>query len=152
MRLGDLADVGRISRAQADVVTANPPYIPLGRSSRWPPRLRDLDPPSRCGRVDDGLDAIRVVDVGRGGSARRRALACEHADVQGEAAPAVFAASGQWSTVRDHRDLAGRSRFVTARRVPRDEPRGWHDKPVTAIFSSTTQSSAHGGLDAARQD
>ena len=38
-----------------------------------------------------------------------------HAEVQAEAAPAVFAASGRWSDVRDHEDLAGRARFVTAR-------------------------------------
>ena len=40
----------------------------------------------------------------------------EHADVQGESAPAVFAATGRWTDVRDHRDLAGRPRFLTARR------------------------------------
>ena len=42
----------------------------------------------------------------------------EHADVQGESAPAVFAAAGRWNEVRDHRDLAGRPRFVTARLAP----------------------------------
>jgi release factor glutamine methyltransferase len=42
-------------------------------------------------------------------------VGAEHADVQGESAPAVFASSGRWSDVRDHPDLAGRSRFVTAR-------------------------------------
>jgi release factor glutamine methyltransferase len=42
-------------------------------------------------------------------------VAVEHADAQGEAAPAVFAATGRWADVRDHRDLAGRPRFVTAR-------------------------------------
>ncbi len=36
---------------------------------------------------------------------------------QGEAAPAVFAATGRWRDVRDHPDLAGRPRFLTARRV-----------------------------------
>jgi release factor glutamine methyltransferase len=39
----------------------------------------------------------------------------EHADEQGEAAPAVLSAGGRWSDVRDHRDLAGRPRFTTAR-------------------------------------
>jgi release factor glutamine methyltransferase len=41
----------------------------------------------------------------------------EHADVQGESAPAIFARTGAWTEVRDHLDLADRSRFVTARRV-----------------------------------
>ena len=43
----------------------------------------------------------------------------EHADVQGESAPAVFAAQGSWDEVRDHRDLDDRPRFVTARRAVR---------------------------------
>ena len=46
-------------------------------------------------------------------------MLCEHADVQGETAPQVFVETGLWCEVRDHRDLAGRSRFVTARRVAR---------------------------------
>jgi release factor glutamine methyltransferase len=39
----------------------------------------------------------------------------EHADLQGESAPALFSGTGRWEQVRDHRDLAGRPRFVTAR-------------------------------------
>jgi release factor glutamine methyltransferase len=42
-------------------------------------------------------------------------VGAEHADVQGEAAPAVFVGSGRWADVRDHRDLAGRPRYLTAR-------------------------------------
>ena len=45
-------------------------------------------------------------------------VGAEHADVQGESAPAVFAAAGRWTDVRDHLDLAGRPRFVTARLAP----------------------------------
>jgi release factor glutamine methyltransferase len=39
----------------------------------------------------------------------------EHADVQGESAPHLFAATGRYEQVRDHRDLAGRPRYLTAR-------------------------------------
>ena len=59
---------------------------------------------------------MRVLD-----GSRRRLLrpggvvGAEHADVQGESAPAVFAATGRWADVRDHRDLAGRPRYLTAR-------------------------------------
>jgi release factor glutamine methyltransferase len=42
-------------------------------------------------------------------------IGVEHADVQGESAPAVFSASGRWTEVKDHHDLAGRPRFLTAR-------------------------------------
>ena len=42
-------------------------------------------------------------------------VGAEHADVQGESAPGVFARAGRWRDVRDHDDLAGRARFLTAR-------------------------------------
>ena len=66
----------------------------------------------------DGLDAVRVVErvatrlLRAGGT-----VVVEHADLQGESAPAVFAATGRWTGVADHRDLAGRDRYLTARRA-----------------------------------
>jgi release factor glutamine methyltransferase len=39
----------------------------------------------------------------------------EHADVQGRSAPRVFSDAARWDEVRDHRDLTGRARFLTAR-------------------------------------
>jgi release factor glutamine methyltransferase len=44
-------------------------------------------------------------------------VAAEHADVQGESAPAVFRRTGRWREVSDRPDLAGRPRFVTAVRA-----------------------------------
>ena len=41
----------------------------------------------------------------------------EHADLQGESAPAVFAGTGRWADVRGPPDLAGRDRYLTARRA-----------------------------------
>jgi release factor glutamine methyltransferase len=41
-------------------------------------------------------------------------IGAEHADVQGTSAPAVF--GSRWADVRDHTDLGGRPRFVTARK------------------------------------
>jgi release factor glutamine methyltransferase len=41
-------------------------------------------------------------------------VVAEHADLQGAAAPAVFDSAGRWQDVADHRDLAGRDRYVTA--------------------------------------
>jgi len=38
--------------------------------------------------------------------------------VQGESVPEVFSATGRWTEVRDHPDLAGRPRFTTARLAP----------------------------------
>ena len=62
----------------------------------------------------------------------------EHADVQGESAPAVFAATGRWREVRDHRDLAGRPRCDhrpagTMSAMSRVCPRRTDDERETAL-------------------
>jgi release factor glutamine methyltransferase len=115
LRHGDMATAFEDLRGIVDVITCNPPYIPLDAWESVAPEARDHDPYLALFSGQDGLDAIRVLE-------RRAAVLLrpggvvgfEHADVQGESAPAVFAA-GRWADVRDHRDLAGRPRFVTAR-------------------------------------
>ena len=42
---------------------------------------------------------------------------CEHADVQGESAPAVFTSTTLFTEIRDQQDLSGRPRFTTGRRI-----------------------------------
>ncbi len=113
LRLGDMADAFRDLDGTVDVVVANPPYIPLDAWESVAPEARDHDPALALWSGDDGLDAMRVVDqvawrlLKPGG-----VVGAEHADAQGESAPAVFAP--RWSEVRDHVDLADRPRFVTA--------------------------------------
>ncbi len=120
IRHGDIVDAVDDLAGQAHVVTANPPYIPLTAWESVEPEARTFDPGLALWSGSDGLDTIRVVS---GVAARLLTdgglVTCEHADVQGESAPAVFAAAGSWVKVRDHPDLAGRPRFVTARRAPR---------------------------------
>lgn len=118
LRLGDMADAFGDLDGQVDVVVANPPYIPLDAWESVAPEARDHDPSLALWSGDDGLDAMRVVDqvawrLLRSGGV----VGAEHADAQGESAPAVFA--GRWTDVRDHRDLADRPRYVTA-----TKPRG----------------------------
>jgi release factor glutamine methyltransferase len=113
---GDLADALPELDGSVDVVVSNPPYVPLEAWESVAPEARDHDPHAALFSGADGLDAIRVLErrcarlLRAGGR-----LGVEHADVQGESAPAVFSGSGRWAEVRDHRDLAGRPRFVTAR-------------------------------------
>lgn len=115
LRQGDAADAFADLDGTVDVVVANPPYIPLDAWESVAPEARDHDPSLALWSGDDGLDAMRMIEATAwrllkpGG-----VVGAEHADVQGESAPAVFAA--RWSDVRDHDDLAGRPRFVTARR------------------------------------
>lgn len=99
-----------------DIVVANPPYVPLGAHIR-DPEVVEHDPAAALWSGDDGLDAMRVLEwtaarlLRPGGT-----VIAEHADVQGEAAPAVFTATGQWTDVADHHDLTGRPRYLTATR------------------------------------
>jgi release factor glutamine methyltransferase len=116
LRQGDLAEAFDDLAGTVDVVVSNPPYIPHEAWESVAAEVRDHDPELALYASGDGLDVIRVVE-------RRAALllrpggvvGVEHADVQGESAPAVFAGTGRWEQVRDHRDLAGRARFLTAR-------------------------------------
>jgi len=103
-----------------DLIVANPPYIPLDAYLSVTPEVRDHDPALALFSGDDGLDAIRVVAGVAARLLRDHGLVCvEHAEVQHESAPAVFTAADRFTSVRDHRDLAGRPRFVTAVRRPR---------------------------------
>jgi release factor glutamine methyltransferase len=116
LRLGDMATELEELAGTVDVVVCNPPYVPLEAWESVAAEARDHDPHLALFSGDDGLDALRVLE-------RRAALllrpggvvGAEHADVQGASAPAVLSATGRWSEVRDHHDLAGRARFVTAR-------------------------------------
>lgn len=102
-----------------DLVIANPPYIPLDAFESVIPEVRDHDPVLALVSGQDGLDAIRAVVAEAARLLRPAGLLCvEHADVQGESAQQILLDHGSFAAVRDHRDLAGRPRFVTAiRRV-----------------------------------
>ena len=116
LRAGDMATAFDDLAGAVDVVVCNPPYIPLEAWESVALEARDHDPHLALFSGDDGLDAMRVLE-------RRAAVllrpggvvGAEHADVQGAAAPGVFAATGRWLDVADHRDLAGRPRYLTAR-------------------------------------
>ncbi|GGO85791.1 release factor glutamine methyltransferase [Nocardioides phosphati] len=99
-----------------DVVVCNPPYIPLEAWESVAVEARDHDPHLALFSGQDGLDAMRLLEAHAASLLKPGGVVgAEHADVQGESAPAVFAATGRWREVRDHRDLAGRARFLTAR-------------------------------------
>ena len=121
LRLGDAFTAFDDLIGTVDVVVCNPPYIPLEAWESVAPEARDHDPQMALFSGDDGLDAMRrladraAVLLKPGG-----VVGAEHADEQGPegangGAPGVFAATGLWTEVRDHHDLAGRPRFVTAR-------------------------------------
>jgi release factor glutamine methyltransferase len=96
-----------------DLVISNPPYIPIG--SWVPPEVGEYDPATALWGGADGLDSIRVIE-----RAARRLLrggglvAVEHGAPQGAAVYWVFSEEQGWRDTRNHCDLAGRDRFVTA--------------------------------------
>jgi release factor glutamine methyltransferase len=107
--LGELAGL-------ADLVISNPPYIPVGA---WvPPEVGEYDPATALWGGADGLDAVRAVEAVAATLLRRRGLvAIEHGAQQGSAVYWLFPEEQGWRETRNHKDLAGRDRFVTAARA-----------------------------------
>ena len=118
LRHGDMADAFPDLDGTVDVVVSNPPYIPLEAfESVDSPEVRDHDPGSALWSGEDGLDAMRVVERVGGSAARCLPGWSGPSTPTSRARPRrpSFATAGRWADVRDHRDLAGRPRFVTAR-------------------------------------
>lgn len=112
---GDMADALPELTGQVDLVICNPPYVPLEAYEGVTEEVRRHEPPLALFSGTDGLDALRVLAVAAARLLRSRGLLCaEHAEVQEHSAPAVFVEQGSWDRVRDHRDLAGQPRFLTA--------------------------------------
>jgi release factor glutamine methyltransferase len=98
-----------------DLVVSNPPYIPVG--SWVPPEVSEYDPATALWGGDDGMDAVRVVEATASRLLRPGGLvAVEHGAQQGAAVYWVFAEESGWRETRNHTDLSGRDRFVTAAR------------------------------------
>ncbi|MEU2043199.1 peptide chain release factor N(5)-glutamine methyltransferase [Nocardia niwae] len=98
---------------RVDVVVSNPPYIPEG--ARLDPEVAEHDPSVALFGGPDGLSVIRgmIPNIARllrpGG-----ATAIEHDDTNGSGVAALLAATGVFTDVVEHPDLAGKPRFVAA--------------------------------------
>jgi release factor glutamine methyltransferase len=113
LHAGDFASALAELDGRVDLVVSNPPYIPIGA---WvPPEVGEYDPATALWGGTDGLDAVRVVDATAKRLLRPGGLvAVEHGAPQGSAVYWVFAEENGWRDTRNHTDLAGRDRFVTA--------------------------------------
>lgn len=115
---GDMTDPGLLREldGRVDLVVSNPPYVPDG--ARVPREVADHDPPLALWGGPDGLDVVRGLLVTAARLLRPGGwLGIEHADQQGESLPAVVRSHGGFTDIGDHRDLAGRPRWTTARRA-----------------------------------
>jgi release factor glutamine methyltransferase len=120
--LADLATALPELDAAVDLVISNPPYIPDG--SWVPPEVGEYDPPAALWGGLDGLDTVRRLVATAARLLRPGGLvAVEHGCAQGAAVYWMFPEDDGWRDIRNHKDLAGRDRFVTARwGVTNDEP------------------------------
>lgn len=115
---GDVTDPATLRDLDGtvDLVLSNPPYVPQGAPVDVEVAVHDPHDAVFAGA--DGLALMpglirRAADLLRGGGR----LGIEHDDTQGESLPELIRATGRFDEVTDHRDLAGRPRFVTARRM-----------------------------------
>jgi release factor glutamine methyltransferase len=116
LHLGSVEDALLDMTGCFDLVASNPPYVATTEAHIPDPEVLDHDPGIALWAGEDGLDVIRLVEQAAGRLLRPGGLVVvEHSDRQGTTAPAVFAEAG-WDEVADHKDLAGRDRYVTARK------------------------------------
>ncbi len=118
LRAGDMAEAFHDLDGRVDLVVANPPYVPLASAPRLPAEVTDHEPALALWSGVDGLDATRVVrDVARRLLRPGGTLLSEHSEDHADAVVRLLADGGEFGDVIDHLDLAGRPRFVEARRA-----------------------------------
>jgi release factor glutamine methyltransferase len=106
---------GALGGLRADLVVANPPYLPSALIDTLAPEVRRFDPRLALDGGADGLDLIRrIVAAARGRLTAGGALVLETAGgPQAPATTALLRAAG-FVDVRTRNDLAGIERFVAA--------------------------------------
>lgn len=117
VRRGDATDAAVLSdiAGTADLVVANPPYLPDG--SAVPPELGRHVEASALFGGPDGLEVIRgVIAVAMATLRAGGRLALEHAAGQAAATRSLIDDAGGFRSARSHPDHDGTLRFVTARR------------------------------------
>jgi release factor glutamine methyltransferase len=114
----DVTDRGLLPELDGlvDLVVANPPYIP--DCAQLEPEVAGHDP---AHALFGGPDGMRVIDAIAEQSARWLRIggrcAVEHDDTTSQPTIEAFSRTGVFEDITGRRDLAGRPRFVTARRA-----------------------------------
>ena len=115
-RTGDATDPALLAEliGRIDVVVANPPYIPPDAALAR--EVAEHDPPAALwGRGPDGMVVPRLCLAAAGRLLRAGGtVVMEHDETQ--AAALRDAAADEFTEVGTHADLAGRDRYLTARR------------------------------------
>jgi release factor glutamine methyltransferase len=112
---------------RVDLVVANPPYVP--DNVILEPEVAQHDPPHAVFGGPDGMAVIDAVVRLAGRWLRAGGLfAVEHDDTTSSRTVELVRCTGLFEDLRARQDLAGRPRFVTARRWEH-APRGWGHAP-----------------------
>jgi release factor glutamine methyltransferase len=102
-----------VSAERFDLITANPPYIPVGEIASLPLDVRDFEPRLALDGGADGLDLVRkIAEQAPDYLTPGGLLALEIGADQGDAALSILQARGL-REVELARDLAGRARVVS---------------------------------------
>jgi release factor glutamine methyltransferase len=108
-----------------EVVVSNPPYVAEPEWTGLPPDVRDFEPRGALVSGPNGLDDIRAIAAAApaalvpGGR-----LMLEVAEQRAHAIGAALGDEPAWTAVEVRRDLAGRPRYVLARRADAGEGGG----------------------------
>lgn len=118
---GDVTDIRTVEHlsGRMDLVLSNPPYVPLGS-------VVDIetthDPHMAVFGGDSGLEVIEpMVEVVFALLRPGGMVGIEHDDTTGKRVCELFARHGGFERIKQHQDLAGRDRFVTASKVYNQE-------------------------------
>ncbi len=118
LHAGDVTDPNVLSplNGRVDVLVANPPYIPEG--APLDPEVAEHDPHRALFGGPDGLSVITpMIDTVTRLLRADGVAAVEHDDTNGPQVAALFANTGRFTAIVEHPDLAGKPRFVAARRT-----------------------------------
>lgn len=118
LHAGDVTDPNMLSplNNRVDVLVANPPYIPEGAT--LDPEVAEHDPHRALFGGPDGLSVITpMIDTITRLLRVDGVAAVEHDDTNGPQVAALFANIGRFTAIVEHPDLAGKPRFVAARRI-----------------------------------
>lgn len=123
---GDVTDRDLLTHLEGrvDVVVANPPYVP--EATEVEPEVREHDPAAAVFAGADGLDVLRpmVTNIARW-LRIDGVVGVEHDATNGAATAELFRSRRVFGDVAEQRDLAGRPRFVVARRTATESEAAW---------------------------
>ena len=125
VRAGDITDPQVWAQiGECELVVSNPPYVPTG--ALVSPEVSH-DPPTAVFAGESGMDLIiTLVPLIAAALVPGGATAIEHDDTTAGQTAGVFTDSGAFVDVTNHRDLAGRPRYVTATRAGLPAVQGWN--------------------------